>query len=62
MLALDYEGEHRRTDRRQWHKDLERFADLQEHGWTAIRATAADYSAPGRLIGRLRRLLSAPRL
>jgi len=58
MLAVEYEGDHHRTDRDQWHKDLERFANLQEHRWIVIRASAADYRDPGHLISRLGRILS----
>lgn len=57
-LALDYEGDHHRTDRAQWHKDLERFSRLQEIGWTALRASAADYRDPARLLTRLAVILS----
>jgi hypothetical protein len=59
-LALEYEGDHHRTDRSQWHRDLERYARLQEHGWIVIRATAADYRDPRRLLARLHRMLVSP--
>ena len=57
-LALEYEGEHHRTNRDQWHKDLERFAQFQEAGWTVLRASAADYNDPAPLLARLARILS----
>jgi hypothetical protein len=57
-LALEYEGDHHRTDRTQWHRDLERYANLQEHGWIVIRANAADYRSPGPLLARLTRILT----
>jgi hypothetical protein len=61
-LALEYEGDHHRTDPKQWHADLERFARLQEHGWTVLRAAAEDYRRPGRLLARLARILISPGL
>lgn len=59
-LALDYEGDHHRIERKQWHKDLERFGRLQEAGWAALRATAADYRDPECLLARLTRILNSP--
>ena len=56
-VIVEYEGDHHRTDRAQWQRDLERFTRLQELGWTVIRATAADYRDPTRLIARLARIL-----
>lgn len=56
-IALEYEGDHHRTDKEQWHRDIERYARLQELGWAIIRATAADYRNPARLLARLTRLL-----
>ncbi len=56
-IALEYEGDHHRTDRDQWHYDLRRYDALADHGWSVIRATAADYRDPTRLISRLSRAL-----
>lgn len=61
LLALDYEGDHHRVERSQWHKDLERFARMQEHGWTVLRASAADYRDPRPLLARLHRILRSRR-
>lgn len=58
-VALEYEGDHHRTDRDQWHRDLERFSRLQENGWIVLRASAADYRDSSALIARLERLLRA---
>lgn len=58
-VALEYEGDHHRTDRDQWHRDLERYSRLQENGWIVLRASAADYRDPSALIARLARLLRA---
>jgi hypothetical protein len=57
-VALDYEGDHHRTDPKQWQRDLERFSDLQEAGWICLRATGADYRNPTRLTAQLIRLLA----
>jgi hypothetical protein len=36
-IALEYEGEHHRTDRRQLRRDIERYEALDEMGWVIIR-------------------------
>jgi len=41
-IALEYEGDHHRTDRRRFHKDIARFEALPELGWLTIRVTAED--------------------
>ncbi len=58
-VVLEYEGDHHRSDRRQWHIDLERYATLQDAGLTVVRAAAPDLRDPARIIARLRRLLQA---
>ncbi|OBF05873.1 hypothetical protein A5730_15430 [Mycobacterium sp. ACS4054] len=50
-IALEYEGDHHRTDRRQFRRDIARFEALPELGWTAIRVTAED--TPGGIIARV---------
>lgn len=39
-IALEYEGDHHRTDRRQFRQDIERFEALTELGWITIRVMA----------------------
>jgi hypothetical protein len=39
-IALEYEGDHHRTDRRQFRRDIERFEALPELGWITIRVMA----------------------
>ena len=56
-IAVEYEGDHHRTDAKQWHYDIERYARLQELGWLVIRATAADYADPTALISRVIRAM-----
>ncbi len=41
-LAVEYEGDHHRTDRRQFNKDIRRAAALADLGWSHIRVTAED--------------------
>lgn len=41
-LAVEYEGDHHRTDQRQFNKDIRRAETLTEIGWTVVRVTAAD--------------------
>ena len=60
-VLVEYEGEHHRTDARQWAYDIERYAQLAELGWTVIRATSADYRDPSSLIARVGRALAAAR-
>ena len=57
-VVLEYEGDHHRSDKRQWHIDLERYATLQDAGFTVVRAAAPDLRDPARILARLRRLLN----
>lgn len=41
-IAFEYEGDHHRTDRRQFNKDIRRYDTLIELGWIVIRVTAED--------------------
>jgi len=41
-LAVEYEGDHHRTDRRQFNKDIIRAEALTELGWISVRVTAED--------------------
>jgi len=50
-IALEYEGDHHRTDRRRFHKDIARFEALPELGWLTIRVTAED--TRGGILARL---------
>lgn len=56
-VAVEYEGDHHRTDRRQWHKDIHRQGRLEDLGWRVIRVTAADLAAPASLVSHLSRAL-----
>ncbi|OBG62697.1 hypothetical protein [Mycobacterium sp. E735] len=41
-LAVEYEGDHHRTDRRQFNRDIARHEALSDLGWIVIRVTADD--------------------
>ena len=56
-VAFDYEGDHHRTDKRQWRKDLRRVPRLQDLKWHHIRGSAQDLADSRELISRLRRVL-----
>lgn len=57
-IAIEYEGDHHRTDKRQWRKDIGRVNRLQEIDWFAIRATTAQlWPTPTRLVEQVRAAL-----
>jgi hypothetical protein len=41
-IAVEYEGDHHRTNRNQFNKDIRRMDTLLEQGWIVIRVTALD--------------------
>jgi hypothetical protein len=50
-LAVEYEGDHHRTDRRQFNRDIRRAESITELGWVDVRVTAED--TPGGIIARV---------
>lgn len=44
-IAVEYEGDHHRTDRRQFSRDIHRFDQMIELGWIVIRVTVEDTPA-----------------
>lgn len=50
-LAVEYEGDHHRTDRRQFYRDIRRAEAVAELGWREVRITAED--TPGGIIARV---------
>lgn len=59
-IAIEYEGDHHRTDPAQWNRDIEKYDRLAAAGWRVIRVTREDvFSRPGVLVGRVRRALAA---
>ncbi|MCW2513631.1 MAG: hypothetical protein JWR11_2673 [Mycobacterium sp.] len=53
MVGVDYEGEHHRLSRRQFNRDIRRFDQVTELGWTDVRVTVEDPDAV--IIDRTRR-------
>jgi hypothetical protein len=50
MVAVEYDGDQHRTDRRQFVKDINRLAKIQELGWIVIRVVAEHQ--PDEIVGR----------
>nr|WP_231974947.1 hypothetical protein [Mycobacterium sp. E1747] len=57
MVAVEYDGDQHRTDRRQYVKDIRRIETLEEMGWIIIRVVAED--RPAGIIDRVRAALAA---
>jgi hypothetical protein len=59
-VVAEFDGDHHRTDRRQWQIDVARREAVQEAGWTYIQLTARSVTDPiraDRLVRRLSGLL-----
>ncbi|BDX30173.1 hypothetical protein TUM20985_07200 [Mycobacterium antarcticum] len=50
-IAVEYDGDHHWTDRRQMTRDIRRTEQLSELGWIVIRVTAED--TPGTILRRI---------
>jgi hypothetical protein len=59
-VVVEYEGDHHRTDRKQWQSDIQRTRLLESMGWRVIRITGTDLRGSGltRLTAELRRLVA----
>lgn len=55
QVAVEYDGDHHRSDRRQYRKDQRRLRKLEEMGWIVIRVIAGD--TPEDVIRRVREAL-----
>lgn len=56
-IAIEYEGEHHRTDSRQWHHDLERQRLYELVGWRQLRVSSdALFHHPRKLVAELQTL------
>jgi hypothetical protein len=54
-LALQYEGDVHRTNRRRWREDVRRDEVLEEHGWSVMSIVAEDvFTFPDVLVRRVR--------
>jgi hypothetical protein len=58
LVAIEYEGDHHRTDRNQWHRDIHRDTSYEDFGWARYRATSQDYASPHRMLLWLGRRLA----
>ncbi len=56
MVAVEYDGDHHRTDRRQYVKDIQRIEMLERMGWIIIRVVAED--RPADIVRRVRDALA----
>lgn len=56
-LLLEYQGDHHRTDKRQWRSDITRLARLEDNDWKVVQYTNDDLQAPQELVARLERRL-----
>ncbi|MEV0892450.1 DUF559 domain-containing protein [Promicromonospora sp. NPDC050262] len=62
-IAIEYDGDHHRTDPATWRRDVERRQLLEGAGWLIITATADDVIRhPDRLLRRIRAALERRRL
>ncbi|MCU1586399.1 MAG: hypothetical protein JWM49_2955 [Microbacteriaceae bacterium] len=59
FMAIDYEGDHHRTDIVQWRKDLARVPRLEDAGWHSTRVSAEDLRDSREFLARLSRRLVA---
>ncbi|MEE6135542.1 hypothetical protein SKC41_04250 [Mycobacterium sp. 050128] len=57
MVAVEYDGDQHRTDRRQYVKDIRRLEMLSEMGWIVVRVVAED--SPAAILRRVRAAISA---
>ena len=59
-IAIEYDGDHHRTDRQQWQRDIGRRRVLEDHGWLLVVVTADDVlRRPHEIVDRLRRAISS---
>jgi very-short-patch-repair endonuclease len=55
-VAVEYDGEQHRTDRRQYTRDVRRLEMLERLGWIVVRVVAGD--RPAEVVGRVRAALA----
>ncbi|GAB3395253.1 hypothetical protein GCM10027568_27060 [Humibacter soli] len=54
LIAIEYEGDEHREDKRRWRADLRRVVLLEQAGWRVIRATDLDIQDPTTIVGAVR--------
>ncbi|WP_426564082.1 hypothetical protein ACPPVT_21930 [Angustibacter sp. McL0619] len=59
-IAIEYEGDHHRSDRRQWLRDKTRRRLLEDAGWLVIEITSVDvYVTPIATVARVRAAIAS---
>lgn len=62
-MVIEYEGDHHRTDKAQWRRDLARISALEAAGWYVMRVSQEDLNHREELVRKIirirRRLMSA---
>ena len=54
-VLVEYEGDHHRIDRAQWHRDIEKHAHAAAAGWTVLRITSQHlYPGPEAAVRQVR--------
>lgn len=61
-IALEYDGDHHRTDRDSFRRDRSRGNDFTSEDWVVIRATSLDLTRPAAVVEHLRRAFEHRRL
>ncbi|MFZ7087547.1 DUF559 domain-containing protein [Curtobacterium sp. RRHDQ10] len=56
-VAIEYDGDHHRTDRGTWQHDASRSNGFVVNGWTVLHVTARDVAAPDDFLRRLAQAL-----
>lgn len=58
-IAIEYDGDHHRTDRRQWQRDIGRRRGLEDAGWLLVIVTADDVlRRPHEIVARIGRAIA----
>lgn len=55
--AVEIEGDHHRTDRTQWNRDIDKYAAYAAEGWEVVRLTSAHVRANRSAVGIVRSVL-----
>lgn len=56
LVAVEYDGDHHRTDRRQYVRDIRRLELLEQLGWLVVRVVAEDH--PSDVVRRVRHAIA----
>ena len=56
-IAIEYDGDGHRTDRRQWRADIRRRRELEHMGWIVLNLTESDLTDPAAFLAQLRRVV-----